>query len=215
MTATAERLPERSILASGSYLAEICLSRPCAPELLDRGLAQMGWVDVQPDLSSMPRPRPAAITTRRPTHVRLVRKEPEASTIRSLTFLGRLRQPIAIRNTKSVTWAITHRFTTWEPYEDVSRYTVKYFRLLTGTTYELRFLSRALPGKASRENVTDDLRAMGWAPERLTSVKKNTRIPKRSAADMTLWLGIARWTKAKSYTTGEEPFYFENVVALP
>lgn len=203
----------RSLLSAGSYLAEIRLSRPCAPDLLERGLEQMGWSDVRPDLSSMPRPRPAP-RARRPTHVRLVAKEPALTPIRGLVFLGRLRQPIAIRNTESFTWSLTHRFTTWEPYADVSRYTVKYFRLLTGAIYELRFLSRALPGKASRENVSGDLRAMGWDPEQLTSVKKNTRIPKRDAADMTLWLGVARWTKAKSYITGEEPFYFENVVAL-
>lgn len=217
MTAVAAKIPsaERTLLAAGSYLAEIRLARPCAADLLERGLEQMGWSDVRPDLSSMPRPRPAAIaTTRRPAHVRLVAREPAIAPVRGLVFLGRLLKPIAIRNTESFTWALTHRFASWQPYADVSRYTVQCFRLLTGVAYELRFLSRALPGKASRENVTADLQAMGWAPEQLTSVQKNTRIPKRTAADMTLWLAIARWTKAKSYTTGEDPFYFEDCVAI-
>ena len=197
----------RTLLAPGSYLAEIQLARPCAPDLLNRALEQMGWCEIYPDLSVLKRPAP---------HVRLIGKTPPPpAAIQSLLFLGRVAKPFAIRNAERVTWSLTHRFKTWDPYEDVARYTVKYFRLLTGARYEIRFLSRALPGKSSRENVTDELRAMGWAPERLTSVKKNTRIPKRSAADMTLWLGIGRWVKAKSYTTGEEPFYFEDVVPLP
>lgn len=220
-------VPNGTLLVPGSYLAEIRLERPCAPEVLERGLERMGFIEVYIDLSALPPPKPRPTTiSRRPPHVRSLGpggvKRPDVSaTLRGAHFLGRLDRPISLRNTESVTWGLAHRFKTWDPYENIRRYTIKYFRLITGVTYEIRFLVRALPGKSSRESVESELREMGglgnqrgWNPHRLTAVKKNMRMPGRSAADVTLWLGLATWLGPKSYITGDDPFYFEDVVPI-
>jgi hypothetical protein len=162
--------------------------------------------------------RPTAIV-RRPPHVRLANAAaPVSSLVGSSLFLGQLTRPIALRQTESVAWSFAHPIKGWDPYADVRRYTVRYFRLMTGVTYEIRFLVRTRPQQSSREKVEEYLRGMagasgGFVPMRLAALKKNMRMPGRSAADVTLWIGLALWTGPKSYITGEDPFYFEDVVA--
>ena len=208
-------LPERTILRPGSYLARIKIARPCSPDALTSGLERMGWGEVYPDLSAVPRARPTAVSRRPP--VRLIAKaQPTMPMLETsgVLFLGRLDKPIALRSTSHVSWSLAHRFESWDPYADIRRFSCHYFRLLPGVTYEIRFLARALPEISSREAITADLRTMRWGPPQLCALKKNMRIPGRPNADMTLWLGIARWEGPKAYITGEDPFYFEDVQAV-
>ena len=186
----------RLICAPGSHLIEVEVRRPCSPEVLALGLERMGWANVilDPQRAS---PRSGA--------------KSEAGVFR---FIGRLKRPLLLQQRDDLVWLHTYRFEKLDPLSEDLKYGVRYFRLERGTNYEIRFFSR-LRAQPTRESICAALDSMRWwRSYKISAVKKDTRIPGRPGASVTMWAGVARWAGPRNYITSEDPVYFEDIVAI-
>jgi len=190
-----------TVLEPGDHLVELELLRPCAPEVMEEGLARMGWSEVLLDLSVKKPPKGQE-------HAPWDLDDAGGTRFR---FVGRLEAPIRIRQHEQIRWLYAHRVS-FDPLGDL-KLTLVTHPLESGRAYEIRFLSR-LRAQPTRADVSAALALMGWEAIQLTAMKKDMRLPKRPGASVTLWLGIARWAAPMSYITAEDPFYFEDVVPL-
>ena len=125
-----------------------------------------------------------------------------------IRFVGRTSDPVTLLDREDARWAFVRKLAI-DPFAEL-RYKLEAFALATDVEYEVRFLSR-MRAQPTRPIVEDDLREMGWEPIKLSALKRDMRIPGRSGASVTLWLGILRWTGPASYITEDDPFYFEDV----
>ena len=188
----------RIICAPGSHLIEVEVRRPCTSEVLTLGLERMGWASVILDQSPQrASPRSGA--------------KSEAGVFR---FIARLNRPLMLQQRDDLVWLHTYRFEKLDPLSEDLKYSVRYFRLERDTNYEIRFFSR-LRAQPTRESICAALDYMRWwRSYKISAMKKDTRIPGRPGASVTMWAGVARWTGPRNYITSEDPVYFEDIVPV-
>jgi hypothetical protein len=63
----------------------------------------------------------------------------------------------------------------------------------------------------SRDDVKRGLVTMGFAPMKLSVMKRNMRIPGRAGASLSLWYGIVAWERGDTAVTTSDPFFFLNI----
>jgi hypothetical protein len=180
------------LLSEGNYLIEMELGRPISSEVFKKAVERMGFQEAILDEE----PKIFEPSTEAPAQVR---------------FIAALDKPIEIQNTPYVRWFTVHRIT-FDPFANMNL-SLTLFPLQTKTTYELRLLAR-MKSEPTRAEVLRELTKMGWAPLRLSLLKKDMRLPGKPNASVTMWYALATWEKACSYITDQEPFFFEDVVAL-
>ena len=190
----------RLICAPGSHLIEVEVRRPCTPEVLTLGLERMGWSDVMMDQSRQGAGRVAA------------KSDAAVSTV--YRFIARLNRHLLLQQRDDLVWLHTYRFEKLDPLSEDLKYGVRYFRLERDTNYEIQFFSR-LRAQPTRESICAALDSMRWwRSYKISAIKKDTRIPGRPGASVTMWAGVARWTGPRNYITSEDPVYFEDVVPV-
>lgn len=181
----------------GDYLLELQANARCSAETLRNGMMRLGFSEVLVDASAPAfRPQRAA-------------KENDDRSI--LRFVGRLGVPLLLQKTEHLAWTGARKLSI-----DVLaelRLKVEPFALEPERLYEVRFLSR-MRSQPTRELVVESLAEMGWETEKLSALRRDMRIPGRSGASVTLWFGLLRWTGPMSYITEDDPFYFEDVLAV-
>lgn len=178
------------LLVPGIYLVEIDLARPVLPDVLARGLHDMGWSSIAFD-------RETLLSTSSPPFL--------------LRFVGRLDRSIETQDTPFVRWGhvSTVPFDVFGP----MRLKVHPFRLFCGGTYGLRFMAR-MRSQEKRSDVLATLQEEGFQILKLSELKNNTRLPGRPGASVSFWYAIGVWTKPSSFVTTEYPFYFEDVAEI-
>lgn len=121
--------------------------------------------------------------------------------------LAKLDRPILLENRPGMRWLFVKPLT-FSFLGDLV-FQANPFTLRQGATYEFRFLSRA-KSNPSRESVKNGLAEMGFAPVKLSAIKRNITLPRR-AASLTLWYGMGVWSHADSVIIHDDPFFFETV----
>lgn len=124
-----------------------------------------------------------------------------------LRFVGRLAQPIRLVNPSGMRWMMAKRLHI--RYDDDIRINVQPHPLDPGRFYEFRILSRD-KSAPTREHVKSRLGAMGFAPMKLSLLKRNIRLPNRPSS-LSMWYGMGQWLHPSTVVTVEDPFYFEQV----
>lgn len=122
-------------------------------------------------------------------------------------FIAQLVNPLTISDKPAMKWLYV-RPLTMNPFSDLD-FNLQPLKLRRDGTYELRFLSRA-SSMPTREDVKNGLATMGFAPLKLSVMKRNMRIPGRAGASVSLWYGIAIWEKGNTVITRDDPFFFLN-----
>jgi hypothetical protein len=124
-----------------------------------------------------------------------------------LRFIGRLHHPIRLINPPGMRWLMVKRLGIH--YDEDIHIHVEPHRLDPGRFYEFRFLSRD-KSAPTREIVKQRLGAMGFAPMKLSLLKRNIRLPNRPSS-LSMWYGMGQWLHPSTVVTVEDPFYFEQV----
>jgi hypothetical protein len=135
---------------------------------------------------------------------------PDASDAETFRFLGRLGQPIALRDRPAIrwrTWACTIDALGLVPDERVP------MDLKRDQVYEVRFLTRAraLPSRAA---VIAAAEAWGLHVEILSLLQGDLRLEIMPGASHDLWYARGLWTKGDSVTTIEDPFAILDATAV-
>lgn len=182
-----------SVLTRGTYLIEIEFARPVPQVALLDVLERWTFRDVILDQSV--RPDSSVLGSRR------------------YRFVAKIEDPIEIRDTPMVRWIYVHLSPLDLHSEPADRIPIKPFRLEAKKTYALRFLSR-MKAQKTREEVCELLAYMGFAPSKVTGLRRNMRIAGRPNVSMTRWYGLGEWQKANSYVVEEHPFIFEDVIPI-
>ncbi len=120
-------------------------------------------------------------------------------------FVAQLVNPLRIFDKEGMRWLYVRKLGL-NPFSDID-FSAKPHRLKRGATYEMRFLSRA-KSMPSREAVKKGLTDMGFAPMKLSVMKKNMRVPSRAGTSVTLWYAIGGWERGNSRVTSADPFFF-------
>jgi len=120
-------------------------------------------------------------------------------------FVARMPYTVTVSNVPGMFWKCI-RTLIMDPWAEIN-FSVRPLPLKTNAVYELRFMSRDKKARA-RGDVCTLLEAMGFQPQKLLLFRKNVRIPRRPNVSVSEWLAIAKWVKAKSVTTSEDPFFF-------
>ncbi len=94
-------------------------------------------------------------------------------------------------------------------YDDDIRIHVEPHRLEPGRFYEFRFLSRD-KSAPTRQDVRRRLGEMGFAPMKLSLLKRHIRLPNRPSS-LSMWYGMGQWVRPSTLVTVEDPFFFEQV----
>lgn len=216
----AEPLPlDGTILARGDHLLEVELARPAQPEVFVRALRRMGFVEVIVDQSSTVKalPDPAEASSERAVAVWERWREwgsPTAAVSLEdgplrFRFVGRLDTPIRLVDTPFVRWIYAHA-SGIDLMADPSREPFEPAALERGGVYETRFLAwmRTQP---TRRAICESLGIMGFQPLKITSLRRNIKLPGLPGTNIVLWYGVARWERPDSYVSAEDPFFFETI----
>ena len=132
-------------------------------------------------------------------------------------FIGRLASAIRTINTPAVRWIYTaqlperaHVFE--DPVFGVRER--KDHELIEGQLYCLYLIAWTMTHK-ERTDVSDELAKYGFAPQKILCVSDDNKyIPDKPGASNAYWVAIGRWTQGKSYTSPDDPFWFERVVPM-
>ena len=196
-------VPVAGVLNPGTYLIEIASVRPIEQDELTTQLAAWTFKDVILDQSSHD-----------PTRLRA--KAATLGTVlgvKHYRFVAKVETPIAIQDTPFLRWVFVHLSPLDLHAEPQKRIPIKPFRLLSGKVYAMRFLSR-MKAQKTREEVSELLAYMGFAPIKVTGLRRNMRVEGRPNISMTRWYALGEWQKADSYVLEEDPFIFEDVVPI-
>lgn len=122
-------------------------------------------------------------------------------------FIAQLANPLRIGDLPGMRWLYVRRLG-MNPFGDLD-FSFKPFKLVRGSRYELRFLSRprAMP---TRDDVKKGLVDMGFAPVKLSLMHSNMRVPNRAGNSVAMWYAIAVWEKGSTTVTERDPFFFLN-----
>jgi hypothetical protein len=124
-----------------------------------------------------------------------------------IRFIGRLASTIRLVNSPGMRWLMVKRLSV--EYDGDIRIHVEPHRLDPGHFYEFRILSRD-KSAPDRDTVKHRLGEMGWAPMKLSLIKRNIRLPNRPSS-LSMWYGMGQWLAPSTVVTVEDPFYFEQV----
>jgi hypothetical protein len=124
-----------------------------------------------------------------------------------LRFVGRVHRRLALSNPPGMWWVFVKKLAL--DYLSDVQLQAKPFQLLPGRCYEFRVLARD-KSAPHREDVKNLLASMGFAPMKLTLLRRFIRLPNRPSS-LSMWLGMGQWLHAPSVVTVEDPFYFEQV----
>lgn len=124
--------------------------------------------------------------------------------IRVITALTRTLQ---IRSLPDVEWLYVRRLAI-DPFKPPAWQTHPW-PLEAARVYEFRMFSRD-QSAPRREDVKALLGHMGFAPMKLSLLKRNIRLPGRPTS-LSLWYGMGQWLHPRSIVTIDDPFYFEEV----
>ena len=186
---------EGDILEPGGHLIELATNVPCRQEVLLAGLQRIGFRNVLFDQS---RARSSAHFP-----------------VREHRCVGELMLPVQIHQTDKMRWTYVRRMSL-DTARDVNRdFRLKLvsFELETGTLYEAIFISRDRT-QPTRQIVEQHLNEMGFIPVKLAALHRDKRLEARSAASVSVWFGLLQWDAPPSYVTEDDPFYFEELVAV-
>lgn len=179
------------ILPVGCHLVDLRIARPTTQEILTEGLGRIGFDNVTLDQE----PSPIA-----------------ENGSRVVRFVGRLPRPIGLVDTSAIAWGESHPVSLDLASTDLRERTEP-FRLVQGARYELRLVAR-MKAQPNRIAFEECLAAMGFRIDRMIALKRDMRIRGRPNTSATLWYGFATWIHAHSYTVPDDPFYFEDVLAV-
>lgn len=211
--------------AAGDHLLEVELTRAAAPDVFVRALKTMGFEEVLVDQSTLKSTSAPASTGEAQTdpHVEAMWQRwrewgspfaanaPEDGPLR-FRFVGRLAYPIRILDTPFVRWIYAQQ-STMDLLSDPSNDPFEPVVLETGRTYEIRFLARTRV-QPTRANICEALAGMGgggFRPLKITSLRRNIRLPGLPGTNFVLWYGVAIWEGPLSRVSSEDPFFFEKV----
>lgn len=180
-------------LTAGDFFLELVFERPISADNLISGMAMAGFSEIIVDL---------------PTKKSTSELLPENEVVR---VIAKLDIDIAVTNINGIRWKTCHKLA-FDPFTKVPDNLVPH-TLRTDELYELRFLARIVK-QATKENVFEALKTMGWQPVQLSLLKHNMRLPNRPGASVTLWMAMAKWTGPMSYISEEDPFFFGEVVQI-
>lgn len=122
-------------------------------------------------------------------------------------IMARLDVPIVLDDRPGMRWLFVKALKV--PFLDDLVFQANPHMLRQGATYEMRFLARS-KSTPTRDAVKAGLVEMGFAPIKLSAIKRNMKLPGRPAS-LTLWYGMAEWNRANSVIINDDPFFFENV----
>lgn len=120
-------------------------------------------------------------------------------------FVARLKKPIRVRDLPGMTWLYVRRLSIQAFGGEDFRW--KEHTLNPGKYYEFRVLSRD-KSTPTREDVKKALVETGFAPMKLSVLKRHMRVPFRPNVSATLWTGFAQWGRGKSVISSEDPLFF-------
>lgn len=203
-----------SVLTPGTYLVELEFARPVAEPALLQALERMTFQDVILDESSRAIRTIEDVKTLEATQnwglENYMSVFPKPTRYR---FVAKITTPIQIRDTPLVRWIYLHMSPLDLHSEPADRIPIAPFRLEEGKTYAMRFLSR-MKAQKTRSAVCELLACMGFAPLKITGLRRNMRVPGRPNISMTRWYGLGQWKKVLACVTEEDPFIFEDVVEV-
>lgn len=179
-------------LAPGYHLIELATAVPCRQDVLLAGLSRIGFQGIRTDRS---RPIPSFA-------------------VREHRFIGDLKQAVMLHQKDAMQWTFARPLSV-----DVGR-SIRTFRLRLeafelepGTLYEALFLTRER-SQPTRAIVEQHLSEMGFIPIKLVSLQDDIRLDTRPDTSVAIWFGLLEWDAPASVLTEEDPFYFEDLVAV-
>jgi hypothetical protein len=122
-------------------------------------------------------------------------------------FVGRLERPIEPREPPGMRWVLARKLSI-DPFA-VLDWKLPPYKLKTRAFYEVRLLARD-KSAPTKDAVKTLMGRMGFAPMKLSLMKRHVKLPKRPAS-LSVWVGIGQWLYPDSLVTVEDPFWFEQV----
>lgn len=183
------------ILEPGLHLLEVVTQVPCRREVLLEGLSRIGFKGLLPDQSR-------------------IRAEAAFPT-REHRVIGDLTRGVTLHQRDIMEWTYVRRLAMTNVGREMKDYRLKLsaFDLEPGVRYEALFMSRART-QPSRKIVEEHLNDMGFVIDKLTAVQRDARIIGRQTTSVTIWFGILEWDSVASPVTEDDPFYFEELIAI-
>jgi hypothetical protein len=175
-----------------TYLLELAADPAIATDTIATALHLLGFTNILPDTSMV-----AGASVR--------------------TFVALATRAIYVTDSPAIAWSSID-IVTIDLFAELSEAArLEPHELTPGTTYEVRFLSRMRSETASKRSaVVASLERIGFVVAKLTSLKRDMRMPGRPNASDELWYARLAWPeeRARAVLTIDDPFFFYDVRSL-